>query len=438
MLKNTSGDIPLVMGASLATGNRGVSALGVSLVTMLREATGGADVGMLVGNRLSSPFRVTIAGKPVEVPVVNYRLSPKALGPDHLTWIMFAAMLFRVFPIRRLRRYIMDWTPWISACVHAPFVGDIRGGDSFSDIYGLRRYLEGCLPVIAVLWTRGHIALLPQTYGPYKSVLSRWLARYIIRRASVVVSRDIESIALIHELCGDSTPVRFCPDVAFALEAVRPMRPAIDPPLPLERRGCVIGLNVNGLVYNGGYTRSGMFNLRLDYRTLLLEMIQALMTSSEHRLLLVPHTFGARDGVESDPTASQKLMDEVPLKLRDRIHLVTDEYDQNHIKGVIGLCDFFVGSRMHACIAALSQGIPTIGIAYSKKFEGVFKSVGADECVVDARSASNAEAMETILALYGERHRLRQNLQGRIAATQARLRETIQIILQAEKGQYEG
>jgi colanic acid/amylovoran biosynthesis protein len=36
-------------------------------------------------------------------------------------------------------------------------------------------------------------------------------------------------------------------------------------------------------------------------------------------------------------------------------------------KGVIGLCDVLVGGRMHTNIAAMSQGLPTVAIAYSRK-----------------------------------------------------------------------
>ena len=57
-------------------------------------------------------------------------------------------------------------------------------------------------------------------------------------------------------------------------------------------------------------------------------------------------------------------------------------------KYVIGLCDVFVGARMHACIAALSQGIPAIGIAYSRKFAGVFETFGVEALVFDTALGS--------------------------------------------------
>ncbi len=88
----------------------------------------------------------------------------------------------------------------------------------------------------------------------------------------------------------------------------------------------------------------------------------------------------------------------IPAEFRDRIYLISKKYNQHEIKGVIGTCDFFVGSRMHACIAALSQGIPTIGVAYSKKFRGVFESMNAGDWVIDARSTDSSSAVDKILA----------------------------------------
>jgi polysaccharide pyruvyl transferase WcaK-like protein len=122
---------------------------------------------------------------------------------------------------------------------------------------------------------------------------------------------------------------------------------------------------------------------------------------------LIPHTFAETGGVESDPAASHQLRDSLPATLRSRVRIVTREYNQHEMKGVIGQCDFFIGSRMHACIAALSQGVPCVGVAYSMKFAGVFESVGAGGWVVDGREVGNEEAVARILELYRQRDALR-------------------------------
>lgn len=45
-------------------------------------------------------------------------------------------------------------------------------------------------------------------------------------------------------------------------------------------------------------------------------------------------------------------------------------------KSYIAGLDFFTGARMHSCIAAFSSGVPVVPMAYSRKFNGLFDSLG--------------------------------------------------------------
>jgi polysaccharide pyruvyl transferase WcaK-like protein len=104
------------------------------------------------------------------------------------------------------------------------------------------------------------------------------------------------------------------------------------------------------------------------------------------------------------------------------------KYNAYEIKGIIGLCDFFIGSRMHSCIAALSQGIPTIGVAYSKKFIGIFNSVDLGTYVIDARLYDEDEAINIIFAIYNKMKKDRYVLE-RIKKAQSDIFESFKTIL---------
>ena len=65
---------------------------------------------------------------------------------------------------------------------------------------------------------------------------------------------------------------------------------------------------------------------------------------------------------------------------------------------------------MHACIAALSQSIPAVGIAYSKKFQGVFESIGLGNCVADAFQCSKDELLSTVTTVFENREQMRKHL----------------------------
>jgi polysaccharide pyruvyl transferase WcaK-like protein len=84
---------------------------------------------------------------------------------------------------------------------------------------------------------------------------------------------------------------------------------------------------------------------------------------------------------------------------------------------------------MHACIAAISQEIPTVGIAYSRKFHGVFESVGVADMVVDGRSVDTDEAVDRVLRCFMNRSEMKTNLRENIGPAKNLIMSTFKDIL---------
>lgn len=413
-----------ILGTSVSSGNRGVMALGASLVGLCARMVGAENLLLMQGHHQRCLVEYRVDGKRVNVPLINYRMSPKAKLKDHLFWIVVASILYRVCGSKGLRKALARYMPWIRALEEADIVGDVRGGDSFSDIYGMGRFLIGFLAAWTAVLVKGSIVQFPQTFGPYKNPISRFLAKYLLRRSSLIMARDKESQRLAQNYVGKRRQVLLCPDVAFSLEAVKLENVVTDP--PLNASGVpqdLIGLNVNGLMYNGGYSRNNMFGLKMDYRALLPRLVEALLAEHQGELWLVPHAYAPAGNVESDPEACEKVRSSLPSALKQRVRIVTGNYDCYELKGLIGNCDFFIGSRMHSCIAALSQGVPCVGIAYSRKFEGVFDTVGLGDWVVDGRKVGNQEAITRVLALYKKREQTRVQLIESAAETRSKVQE---------------
>lgn len=420
------------MGASLDTGNMGVSALAASVVSIILNLKPDAEILLFIGNRSSQPQEVQLSDRKIKISVVNYRLSPKARLSEHLFWILVLAILWRIIPLKYIQKKIIQSNRWLSNLDSCDFVGEICGGDSFSDIYNIRRFIFTILPDIIVLLMKKELILLPQTYGPYKSFLARRIAQFLLKHAKYIYARDKEGLSVVEKLMNkpDSmSNLSFCPDVAFSLDSVIPKKQDIEPQISTNQMKGLIGININGLLYNGGYSRANMFGLKLDYQEVVQRLIQQLLDNTTVDILFVPHTFGPSGNINSDPDATKAVYEMIELPDRQRIHRVTSQYSPHELKGIINQCNFFIGSRMHACIAALSQHIPTVGIAYSRKFIGVFNSIGVSELVIDARNINTIDAIEKVINLYQSRENYIAHLKDNVNKAKELLTSTFKSML---------
>ena len=421
-----------LIGADFDTQNRGVSALSSSLVRLVTETVPGAKISFFTGNPARSHKVVNFAGKDVPIDVINFRLSPRAKLQEHIFFLLFLTVLIRLIPSARLREKIVHWNSRLSDVYQCDVIGAINGGDSFSDIYGLWSFLYGAAPMVITILLGKSLTLLPQTYGPYYSRLARTIAKWIILHSGKVLSRDHDSIRLINELLnksGKKVAVTFCPDVAFTLPSEFPASFAVHPTAEVFGKDAWIGINISGLLFNNSVTGTNRFGLRFDYKTFILDIIEKLMTESSTKIILIPHTYGGEGSVESDTNASKQVYDLLKDKYKNRLSLLTGEYREFEIKGIIGRCDFFIGSRMHACIAAISQDVPTAAVAYSKKFHGVFEGVGLATMVVDARSVNLDEAIQRIVDLFHNRETERISIKQKIDSAKKQVKETFRQLL---------
>ncbi len=400
-----------ILGASLDSGNRGVDALGESVVNLVRSVEPAAHITFHYYSSTGGVRRLA-GGTGHEITVMNCRLSPRSKPDEHIGLILARALLYRLGLRSPARR-----NPWLATLLDASFIADIRGGDSLSDIYGLRRFILGSLPLLSALLLGRPYILLAQTYGPFRTRTARWLASLTLRRAAEVWTRDRRCIPIVEALAG-RTP-QFSPDVAFTLTPARPADVMLEPPSTTLEHTPVVGLNVSGLLYMGGYTGDNMFGLCSNYRDVVEQIVSALLERTPATILIVPHTFGA----EMEEAASAALLEATLRRHPGRVARLAARLGAGEVKWLIGRTHFFVGARMHACIGALSQGVPTVGLGYSDKFIGVFESAGIGNAVVDLRTHDAGAATREVLRQFECRNETAARLTTDIPSVQSQVRQ---------------
>jgi len=418
LLDGATRDIVAILGATFETGNHGVSALASGTISAIRHGLPDANVVVLDYGHESVTWQDTSGTETVPVELINLRFSKRLFLPNNIARLIFLAGMIRVIPVKSWRRKLVGRSPWLSRVAAADFNLSLNGGDSFSDIYGMARLAYVVLPQVLVLLLERPLIQMPQTHGPFKTRRARAVARWLLNRSTLVYSRDHEGLKVVAGLLGPrGRAARFAFDMGFALEPTRPTGGEVPARLAaIKAKGPLIGFNASGLLTTGGYSGNNMFGLKTDYWQLIETVLARILADPANQVLLVPHVFGPENNGESDVTACKQILARYGATYAGRLHFLPEYIDHHETKYVIGQCDFFLGSRMHACIGALSQCVPAVGLAYSRKFAGVMELVGEGAAVIDLRTADMPAIAAAVDETWGRHEAMRTDLQKHIPA----------------------
>ncbi len=398
-----------LFGAAPDTDNKGVSALFYSIVDGLSDRLPGAKFSVfdngLGKRRITHQLTDT---KFLDVDQIGARPGMRYYRNENLAMISLASGL------KSIGAYLNSVVREIDSC---DVVLDISGGDSFSDIYGVRRFMSTVRPKTSTLKRGIPLILLPQTYGPYYDPKLRETAVMAVKGANMAWARDLHSFEILKDMLGDrfnEEDHKCGVDFAFALRRKSAEDLLSDDLKRVMSRdglnGPVVGLNVNGLVYNDPEAALTQYSFKADYREVIHKACQWLMESTDATLVLVPHVMSATASIESDPRASQIVFDRFSDKYGDRILISPTTLDQSHLKWLISQFDWFCGTRMHSTIASLSSGVPTAAIAYSDKTRGVFDTCNQGEQVFDPRILDTDEIVGKLTASFEHRVEIGESL----------------------------
>lgn len=285
---------------------------------------------------------------------------------------------------------IKDTLTTLKLYKQADAILDIGAGDSFTDIYGQRRFYSIYTQHRVGAFYKLPYCLLPQTIGPFNNPNIRKKAVKEIKRVKCVLTRDKQSYDYVRKIA-PGKEVTECIDVAFFM--------------PYEREhfqeGYIhVGLNISALLWHGGYTRNNQFGLKTDYQHLVRSIINYFLTINGVKLHLVPHVVGGERHIENDFAVSYDLWKEYS---HDNLLLAPMFLDPIIAKGYIGGLDFFMGARMHSTIAAFSTGVPVVPMAYSRKFNGLFIDTLNYKDVVDLKTMDDESALSFIEECFARR-----------------------------------
>ena len=314
-------------------------------------------------------------------------LDEKSIESEYVSYVFKADMILHIpgtdqtVKLQKMEfKNIKFWRSLRKECKQADYIFDFTGGDSFSDIYGFKRFFLGSMVKLVAISSKTPFILGPQTYGVFNRRITKLIAKSIIKKSYMAYARDQFSIDYVEQIA-HKTILRTT-DIAFLLPYKK---------VNIEHKGkLVVGINPSGLLWNGGYNHRNQFGLKTDYQQYCIQLIDKLIKNDDAIVYLIPHVGSMPDhSIENDANSCKILHEMYPDHTITLFGLKTPM----DLKGYIASMDVFIGARMHATIAAFSSGVATIPFSYSRKFEGLYNNLHYDYCI-NGKELTTEEAIE--------------------------------------------
>lgn len=270
---------------------------------------------------------------------------------------------------------------------------NLCGGDGYTDIYGLGRLMAESQLAWVAKTRKIPMVYAPQTIGPFNTRNGRILAKFTLNKVYEIFVRDHKSYECCKQL--RLKKVTEVIDVAFALPYSE---------YSLESDKSKIGINVSGLLYNGGYNRKNFFGLSFNYSSFINKLLSELVDKKVYEVHLIPHVNSDRNIIDDDYSVCKFLSEKYDCILSPRFSSPIDA------KSYISQMDLFCGARMHATIGAISSGVPVIPVAYSRKFNGLYSALEYP-WIIDAKSdLTEDDAIEVFFKYLDQIEEMQRNV----------------------------
>jgi len=294
------------------------------------------------------------------------------------------------------------------------------GGDNYTADYG--SFPGYYLDVLKYAREQGSKDVIwGATVGPFDDPDVRRKVVEVLKDTSLITAREALTVEYLASL-GITRNVRAVGDPAFLLE---PLPSPAARSYGIGRNNKWLGISVSSMIWRYVSEEGDR-----DRSEVLVNFIDWVVEELGMSVALIPHVVDTRPIASldrNDYSFLHQIMERITR--RERLVLVDASLRAREMKYLICQCRFFIGSRTHSTISALSSCVPTISLCYSMKSRGINRDVlGNEHFVLPVSDLSFEKLREMFQQLMRREEEIRKTLQERIPVVKEMARKNAQYL----------
>jgi len=296
-------------------------------------------------------------------------------------------------------------------------------GISFNEDFGFINLYHFSKFIQIPLLLGKKVVKFTQTIGPFNSLYNKRLGRLTLNNVDKIIARGKLSESHLRRI-GIEKNVVTLPDIALTLKSKESTRTK---ELILKLSGkTIIGISPNIVCQR--------LDKKKKYVPALINLCDRILQKYPNaELLLLPHTIVA-ETAGTDDDLSICLNIKRLAKKSDRIFVDnTVDYSPAEAKWLISECDFFIGSRFHSVIAAVSSFVPPITIGWHWKYRESMEWLHLENNLIQYWELDQEKLWDLFKKNFERRDEIKLKLKREIPILQRKALQAISVISEVLK-----
>ena len=218
------------------------------------------------------------------------------------------------------------------------------------------------------------VVIYAGSINEFKGKFQETLAKFALNRVDLITLRESFSYNYLKKI-GVQSPMFVTADPAFLMKAIpsKKVKIMLTKPGIGVHKGPIVGISPSRI--SSQYIESTFSSFEDKYRMhvrIMADLIDYLIEELDATVMLIPHVFGPRDLND----VSMVVDVYGATKNKSKILIIKDKISSSEIKGIIGMCDIFIGERLHSIIASTSMYTPSVAVLEkSHRTSGILRGI---------------------------------------------------------------
>ena len=260
--------------------------------------------------------------------------------------------------------------------------------------------------VLSVKFFNKLIIMFPNSIGPFRTRIGRFLAKLSLDKMSCILVREPISYEIVNSL-GVKSPKILTLDSALLFRS--------------DQKAEFSDFKHPSIGVSPGFYAFSLSKKEIE--RYVVEHAKALDNAIEKYgfyVYFLPHYVS---GFEYDDLeVSKAILDNMRNKEKAVIY---EAVSVEEFKCAVDQMDLAISSKMHPAVLAISGCVPTLCIAYDQKQTGFFQSLGLGEYVISIQEFSNRNLSLKIDSIWLKRNEVRAMLNEKVPLSKDKIKDTI-------------